>query len=269
MIKVTKVESYLSPDMNFNNHFEWIKDASEEFTMRTKELTGEEGIVLDDERYNLLMSALEHRLKLYHRDWNVGEHNHREGFVFDDFLGMYQIECNGKTFYIEIDTDPVHVLTRTTGRAGFSCEAIYGGYWTGPFHDIALRNATAYIYSADKEWIGRLNLRWTGEPKSPEIGLDPNIYPTNYEYRIKRQENIGADRMVHLFLYYIFTREIGLMWYDLLKTPYIYRGHSDTTMHGHVKLPHKGLLHESNKDILDNITILLSDDPEIYVDKSI
>ncbi|MAH42587.1 hypothetical protein CL614_02580 [archaeon] len=267
MIKVTKVESYLSPDIHFNDHFEWIKYASEEFTKKTGELMGNEGVKLDADRYSLLMSALEYRLKLYNRNY-LDDYPMREGFVFEDFLGMYRINFNGRIFYIEIDTDPVHVLTRTTGRKGFSCEEINGGYWTGPFHDIALRNATAYIYDGDNEWIGRLNLRWTGNPEKPEIGLDPNIYPINLEYRNKRRSVIGLERWIHLILCYIFTREDGLMWYELLKTPYIYRGHSDTTISGNVKLLHKGLLHDDNKDILDGISKLLAQDQDIYVDNS-
>jgi len=267
MVKVTKVESYLSPDIHYNNHFEWIKDASEEFTKRTKELMGD-GIKLDSERYSLLMSALEHRLKIYHRDWNISDYKNREGFVFEKYLGMYKIDIKGKLFYIEIDTDPIHVLTRTTGRRGFSCEEIYGGYWTGPFHDIALRNATAYIYDSNNEWIGRLNLRWTGNPMKPEIGLDPNIYPMSLEYRNRRKAVMGLERLTHLILYYIFTRDSDLMWYEVLKTPYIYRGHSDTTPQGHVKLPYKGLLHEDNKDILDALAELLNMDYDIYFDET-
>ena len=270
MVKVTKVSSFQSPDVNYasGDFDDWLEYASKEFTRETADLTGEVGIVLDAERHNLLREALRHRLKVYHRDEGSQDSSMREGLVFEDFLGMYKIEVSGKKFYIEIDNEPIHVLTRTTGRSGFSCEAIYGGYWTGPFHDIALRNATAYIYDEDTEWIGRLNLRWTGDALAPEIGLDPNIYPMNQEYWSKRKTSLGTDRIVHLFLNYIFTRDVGLMWYDLLKTPYKYRGHSDTTSSGHVRLPHHGLLHESNKDILDNITQLLAMDSDIYTDTS-
>jgi len=88
------------------------------------------------------------------------------------------------------------------------------------------------------------------------------------EYWSKRKTSLGTDRIVHLFLNYIFTRDVGLMWYDLLKTPYTYRGHSDTTSSGNVRLLHHGLLHESNKDILDSLTQLLAIDSDIYTDIS-
>ena len=229
----------------------WAKEICADFKTRTVQLGKEYpaselevGATITDDRLEVLLSVLKYRINEY----NILKGTNQRGFVFQPFLGDYRITIDKRVFYIRIDNTPLHVLTRTTGRDGFSCEEIYNGYWTGPFHDIALRNPTAYLYDSNKEWIGRLNLRWTGNPVDSDIGIDPNIYPmTNYHSQ-KRFDAMGNEKMLHLFLYYIFSQN-GYCWYDVLTTPYIYRGHSDTTVSGHVRLPFKGISHSWNDDI--------------------
>ena len=247
--------------------YEWVEDICKRFKQKTASLGKEYresglevGAEITGDKKETLFHVIKHRLTNYCKIRRMGNKGLREqGFIYDNFLGEYQITLGERKFVVKISNEPVHVLTRTTGRDGFSCEEVYNGYWTGPFHDIALRNPTAYLLDMEGNFYGRLNLRWTGNPKDSDIGIDPNIYPMNFDYVRARKMLMGDVRMLHLALFTLFASS-GLGWYKTETTPYIYRGHSDTTPSGHVKLPFKGIYHTNNSDIQDYVIQLLQMD---------
>lgn len=204
----------------------WVDEVVDDFFKRT-------GHDMTEDEMKVLRSALGYRLSTHKLGDKFG------GSVFDDIIGVYNVTDseNGKEYIIEINSKPAHVLNRTTGRPGYSCEQIDQHYWLGPFHDIALRNATAYFYE-DKpfkglQWIGRLNLRWCIDDKGDfNIGVDPNIYPMMVADR--------DDLFLHQVIWEI-LRDSEFLNYRHALTPYIYKGHSDTTPSGNVRLPFKGL----------------------------
>lgn len=243
---------------------EWVDDICERFKQKTKELgkvyreSGlPKGAEITGDKKETLFHVIKHRLTTYCKIKRLGVKGNREqGFIFEDYLGDYNITLGQKKFVVRISNEPLHVLTRTSGREGFSCEEVYNGYWTGPFHDIALRNPTVYLLDNDGNFYGRLNVRWTGNPKESDIGIDPNIYPMTYKYQDARNMLMGDRRMLHLVLFTLFASN-GYGWYNTETTPYIYRGHSDTTPSGHVRLPFRGLFHSDNEDIQNYVGDLL------------
>jgi hypothetical protein len=196
------------------------------------------------EERELLSMALSYRIKHRGPDY--------EGAIYDNVMGLYEIKSEGKDkIFIELSNDPLHVLLRTTGRSGYSCEHISQHYWKGPFQDLAFRNATAYFYDSDMNWLGRLNTRWCiNDDDKVDIGIDPNIYPTmggwvpgNLIRGLEEtKEERRDDRYLSNVLWTLLMRK-GLLYYLKAQTPYIYVGHSDTTISGGVELPFKGLKH--------------------------
>ena len=210
---------------------------------------------MDKEQVELLKKSLEFRKKTfadekYEDNWG--------GSIFNKskVLGVYVVAVNEGSkkedyFLVIISNNPLNVLTRTTGRQGYSCEQISQQYWKGPFQDLAYRNPTIYFYKpSDKfpemkdlniesvkdnilkknniegfEWDARLNTRWcvTNKGKN-DVGIDPNIYPmksgTNEKY---------TNYMVATWL--IFENH-GFLNYYVAETPYVYVGHSDSTSGG-------------------------------------
>lgn len=204
---------------------EWISNVSDRFKKNTNIEMGEVDL-------SVLRSALEYRIEKF-KDWK-----NYYGSVFDDVMGVYAVvDEYGGQFLIEISNEPVHILTRTTGRPGYSCEQINQHYWLGPFHDLALANPTAYFFDAlSNEWLGRVNMRWCiTDAGKIEIGVDPNIYPAEMNYNNRRD-----DEML-LWALYTILLDAGYFNYKTAETPYIYKGHSDTTLSGGVKLPYSGI----------------------------
>lgn len=204
---------------------EWVSNISERFKKNTKVEMGEVDL-------SVLRSALEYRIEKF-KDWE-----NYYGSIFEDVTGTYAVvDEYGGQFLIEISNEPIHILTRTTGRPGYSCEQINQHYWLGPFHDLALANATAYFWDAfSNEWLGRVNMRWCiTDTGKIDIGVDPNIYPAEVTHNNRRD-----DEML-LWALYTILLDAGYFNYKTAETPYIYKGHSDTTLSGGVKLPYSGI----------------------------
>lgn len=161
-----------------------------------------------------------------------------EGRIFDKVNGFYEVmSVEGDQYFIEISYEPYHVLSRTTGRPCYSCEEIKNDAWLGPFHDVALMNSTAYFYDRNENWIGRLNLRWcyNDATQGVEIGIDPNIYCPAYGQFQGRDDNFLKEAL------YVILNKKGQLNYDTATTPYLYKGHSDTTsQYPDVALPYIG-----------------------------
>lgn len=226
-MRIEKVYDFTLEDPNKNLE-SWVDEVADDFKTRTK-------VEMNEKQREVLKSALGYRLSTHKiKDGEFG------GSVFDDIIGVYtaiDTDDNNKTYIIEINSEPAHVLNRTTGRPGYSCEQIDQHWWLGPFHDIALRNVTAYYWEQrgqDLVWVGRLNIRWCIDTDSGEfnIGIDPNIYPM---FQTGRRN----DDFLQLATWEIMT-DAGFMDYEYALTPYIYKGHSDTTPSGDVRLPFKG-----------------------------
>ena len=224
---------------------------------------------MNKEQVNLLVKSLAFRKQTVMDDEEYGDG--WGGHIFDKsgVLGTYLVAVNeGKTrddyFLMIISNNPTSVLSRTTGRPGYSCEQIDQQYWKGPFQDLAYRNPTIYFYQPQMnntltsqikdlninsvkeliiknnsikgfKWDARLNTRWcvTNEGKL-DVGIDPNIYPmtsgTNYRY---------TNYMVATSITFA---QYGFLNYYVAETPYIYVGHSDsTTGGGKYYLPFIGL----------------------------
>ena len=203
----------------------WVKDISDRFYERT-------GVKMSEGQLGVLESALKFRKEKYD-DWET-----YPGSIFDDIIGVYSVvDYFGDQYLIEISNEPMHVLTRTTGRPGYSCEQISEHWWLGPFHDVALANATAYFFDAvSNQWLGRVNMRWcVTRDGEVDIGIDPNIYPMGLEAATWRDDIILMQAL------YQIVSDAGYLNYDQAATPYIYKGHSDTTISGNVRLPYQGL----------------------------
>ena len=217
---VKKITNSQDPTFGFKDHLLWRDSVVSEF----EDLTNHE---MTDLQKKVLTSALNYRLtNSYDKDF--------QGLIFNKINGIYEVTfINGDTYFIHFSSEPTHVLARTTGRAGYSCEHINNDAWLGPFHDISLMNSTAYFTTIDGEWIGRLNIRWAEDTEGKVVvGIDPSIYPFSTAY---------ADRPNELLkeaVYYILKEDLQ---YTTAKTPYLYKGHSDTTRtYPNVSLPFKG-----------------------------
>ena len=133
-MEITQISS-ITEDSFPDDAYLWAEEILESFYERTRHM-------MADEEYELLVSGLKYRIRNREKEY--------EGAIFDKVMGMYKIEVDDKVFYIEISNDPLHVLSRTTGRPGYSCEQITQHYWKGPFQDFAFRNATAYFYDKNR-----------------------------------------------------------------------------------------------------------------------
>lgn len=224
---------------------------------------------MNKEQVNLLVKSLAFRKKTIIDEKEYGDNWGGHIFAKSGVLGTYLVAVNeGKRmdeyFLMIISNNPTSVLSRTTGRPGYSCEQIDQQYWKGPFQDLAYRNPTIYFYQPQMnntltsqikdlninsvkeliiknnsikgfKWDARLNTRWcvTNEGKL-DVGIDPNIYPmtsgTNYRY---------TNYMVATSITFA---QYGFLNYYVAETPYIYVGHSDsTTGGGKYYLPFIGL----------------------------
>lgn len=123
---------------------------------------------------------------------------------------------------INISTDPLDIVKKSTHQPWTSCETVGGQYCTGIFSDIENNNAIAYIYLDDSiQPTGRFMLRWcekvdeaTGEKKK-DIGIEPIMYPRT-TYALEIYELIRG-----------IVESKGYGTYDDCKTPYRYEGYSD------------------------------------------
>ena len=218
---------------------------------------------MNKEKLKLLENVLDFRKNTL-KDKNWGGAIFKESGV----LGIYIVaENEGRKIedytLIGITNHPLAVLRRTTGRPGYSCEQIDQTYWKGPFQDIAYRNPTVYFHEPElstKEgrkfwkqfdisegkseldistirevlieqdnlkgfkWVARLNTRWcvTGEGKI-DVGIDPNIYP------MAGKNPLYTNYMVATWQIF---GQFGFLNYRVAETPYVYVGHSDSTMGG-------------------------------------
>jgi len=192
-------------------------------------------------------------------------------FSQSEIMGIYLVALNNGDkkedyFCVVITNHPKQILTRTTGREGYSCEQIDQPYWKGPFQDLAYLNPTVYFWQPNDEflkadsldmekvfkwmkknntltgfkWAARLNTRWcVTEKKRFDVGIDPNIYPMG---GIKPP--IYNDFMVAAW--YIYESK-GFLNYRVAETPYVYVGHSDSTRGGGtLHLPFMGLTNRIN-----------------------
>lgn len=189
------------------------------------------GHVMNKLQDDVFKSAMAYR-------WSQKDNPKFEGRIFDRVNGYYEVmSIEGEQIFIEISNEPYHVLSRTTGRPCYSCEEITNDAWLGPFHDVALMNSTAYFYDRDENWLGRLNIRWcyNDVTRGVEIGVDPNIYCPAFNTFKGRD-----DEFLKQALYFVLNKQ-GQLNYDTATTPYLYKGHSDTTsQYPDVALPYIG-----------------------------
>ncbi len=221
---------------------------------------------MNKEQVGLLKKSLDFRKKTL-------DDNKWGGNIFSDneLLGIYLVAKNvgfkkEVYFIVAISNHPNHILTRTTGRPGYSCEQISEPYWKGPFQDVAYKNPTIYFFLPNKkfpkwknlnlerlaryikdkdeldgfEWKARLNTRWciTNEGKV-DAGIDPNIYPMQ-----GKKPSIYNDFMVAAWYIY---QSYGFLNYIVAETPYVYVGHSDSTRGGGIyHLPFIGIKYRVN-----------------------
>lgn len=215
--RITQSEN---PLYNYTDVDTWVKDI-------VNTIYNDAGYTMDKHQQDVLYSALNYRMtNAYDKDYI--------GLLFNKYNGIYEVLfTNGERWFIQLSSEPSHVLMRTTGRSGYSCEHMDNDAWLGPFHDIALMNPTAYLLTEDGKFMGRLNVRWalTNDNK-PVIGVDPNVYPMHQDYKPR------PDDLFKEALYYILKED---MQYDKAITPYLYKGHSDTTSrYPDVALPYTG-----------------------------
>tara|TARA_R110001592_G_scaffold88156_1_gene259701 strand:+ start:2540 stop:3325 length:786 start_codon:yes stop_codon:yes gene_type:complete len=217
---VKKVTNSQDPCFAFKDPLQWSDSVVVDFERKT-------GYKMNEAQKKVLQSSLNYRMvKSYDKNF--------QGQIFNKINGIYEVLfTNGKQYFLQFSNEPAHILARTTGRTGYSCEHIDNGAWLGPFHDIALMNSTIYFSNSGGYWLGRLNIRWGVTPEGKVVvGVDPNIYPMSAAY---------ADRPNTLLkeaVYYILKDYLD---YDVAKTPYLYKGHSDTTAQWpNVSLPFKG-----------------------------
>tara|TARA_B100001094_G_C18196386_1_gene811620 strand:- start:3166 stop:4221 length:1056 start_codon:yes stop_codon:yes gene_type:complete len=192
-------------------------------------------------------------------------------FSQSEVLGIYLVALNNGDkkedyFLVVVSNSPIQILTRTTGRKGYSCEQIDQPYWKGPFQDLAYLNPTVYFYEPNDDflkadgldiekvlvwirknnnitgfkWSARLNTRWCiTNKKRLDVGIDPNIYPMD-----GMRPPIYLDFMVAIW--YIYESK-GFLNYRVAETPYVYVGHSDSTRGGGtLHLPFMGLKNRIN-----------------------
>ena len=131
-------------------------------------------------------------------------------------IGKYNVE-------IEISTDPIDIISKSTNQYWTSCETIGGSYDKGIRSDLENINAVAIVRSAPegkplpKRWTARYMLRWCKDKGgSPGIGIEPRAYGGNN----------ALNKFVHEKLENILKVK-GLLGYDLCITPYEYEGYSD------------------------------------------
>lgn len=225
-IALTKrVTSSEDPLFKYTDPQQWARDVA----IDVKEKAN---YTMDKNQIKTLESALNYRIT------QAFDENF-EGQIFNEYNGIWEVLfTNGDVYYIQISSEPSHVLRRTTGRAGYSCEEMDNDAWLGPFHDIALMNPTAYLLDEEGHFLGRLNVRWARTPKGQiVIGVDPNVYPFS-RFTHTNQKNSRPDNLFKEALYYILQKN---MRYEDARTPYKYKGHSDTTaVYPDVTLPYKG-----------------------------
>lgn len=125
---------------------------------------------------------------------------------------------------IVITDYPVDVLRKATGVGWKTCETFpehitsKTGSWTGPFSDVANRNALAFFYLGDREPgkdkpTARVMLRWGECEGKVDLTMEKRIYPTTL-----------SD------FYLNFVREILLnkgYGKHKIRTPYPYTGYAD------------------------------------------
>lgn len=215
-----KITSSSDPLFDFTDPVLWTNSIMEDVKNKT-------GYVMNKEQANTLKSALNYRItKSYDKDF--------AGKIFNDYNGIYEVLfIDGSVYYIHLSNEPSHVLRRTTGRKGYSCEHMDNDAWLGPFHDISLMNPTAYLLNEEGDFLGRLNVRWaTDDNNNIVVGVDPNVYPVTYS------NNSRPDNLFKEALYYILKEHMN---YENAVTPYLYKGHSDTTsVYPNVALPYEG-----------------------------
>ena len=135
---VKKVTHSQDPTFGFSDPVKWRDSVVADFQRTT-------GYKMNDRQKRVLTSALNYRItKSYDKDF--------QGLIFYDINGIYEVVfTNGDTYFIQFSSEPTHILARTTGRAGYSCEHIDNDAWLGPFHDLALGNSTIYFYDERNE----------------------------------------------------------------------------------------------------------------------
>lgn len=124
-------------------------------------------------------------------------------------------------FRIEITTDPIAILKKSTGRPWTSCEELGREYDRGPFSDIKNWNAIGYIYpEGSSEPAGRIMLRQCRNDRGEiDIGIEPVIY---HDYRIPKVLEEPLKMEIRKIL-----RDKGFNKFEWCGTPYIYHGFSD------------------------------------------
>ena len=163
----------------------------------------------------------------------------------------------GGHYIIHITQEPLHLLTKSTGRAWSttSCEDYYGSYRQGAYSDIMYGNAIAWIYHAkdvktklneqgeitdveierlyNYEANGRILLRWgnailNGEKSGHDIGIEWDTYYTTQDGSPAKKAPWGVNMVKSLAM---ILKDNGLYTYekggDVCKTPYVYHGYSD------------------------------------------
>ena len=127
---------------------------------------------------------------------------------------------------VEISTDPVDILRKSTGQFWTSCEACGGkggtDYSGGNFSDIENKNAIAIIrknkdIDTHGKWAGRFMLRSCKDDKGKvNVGIEERVYGgEELETTVIRE---AKD----------FLEKKSLLGYGYCYTPYEYQGHSDT-----------------------------------------
>lgn len=126
---------------------------------------------------------------------------------------------------IEISTDPIDIMSKSTNQYWTSCETLGGGYSRGVNTDLEQFNAVAIVRSAPlgrplpKRWTARVMLRWCERDENEtalDIGMEPRFYGGNAQLNRFVQEKLETI---------LSDRNFGD--YGVCVTPYEYKGFSD------------------------------------------
>ena len=133
---------------------------------------------------------------------------------------------------VEISTDPVDILRKSTGQFWHSCESCGGSsghdYSAGNFTDIEQKNAIAIIRknrSIDTKgsWSGRVMLRsCTDDEGRVNVGIEPRIYQGD-----EKREATSPQDVIRKVTDWLSEDGLGPDTYTYCYTPYEYAGYSD------------------------------------------
>lgn len=158
----------------------------------------------------------------------------------------------GGNYALWITTDPLEMLTKSTGRLwserNASCENWDGCYAEGPVSDVKYGNCSIWIYKQGEEEyrheIGRFILRWgeamsQGTKKGFDIGVESQVYPKDPSQSPWGFNLLNAVGQI--------LKDNGFLDYETCITPYKYQGYSDKAGSGKVKIQYDSRIFLKNR----------------------